>query len=370
MLRSNAAVALATAVAFFVSGHGAAAATDPAVLCHKTIVKQLEKYKKDYIKNHIKCLDKENTGDLAGPCPDALASAKIGITKFKVKANIAKKCGVAQLTTLGYRSDCAYGPATPGIGGTCAVKPVTTVDEFTDCMQCWKEAEFARFAATLYASHAQEICGTGLDETSPVCASLGCASPVPDQRDLGSGGEYDCQRFVAKAGLNYLRKREQTLEKCLLAGGTLESCLDDPKIQLKLAKAETQKETLIGKKCNNYDPTAAAPFCCRTTGNDCVLVPDRAACGPAGGTVQEGKTCDPGTLKCTNQPGGAKSLTWWDSCPTNDPCPGPTMNDDSDLSNCVDSVADTVVGNLLCLQFPNAGACPTLTPTPTPTATP
>jgi hypothetical protein len=355
--------AMVTALALF-GFAPAARAADPVVLCHKTVVKQLEKYKKDYIKNHIKCLDKENTGDIAGPCPDALASANIGLTNIKVKANIAKKCTLPLLATIGYRSDCAYAPVTPGIGGTCAAKSVASVDDFTDCMQCWKAAEFARFAATLYASHAQEIC-TGLDDTSPVCASLGCASPVPDQRDLGSGGEYDCQRFVAKAGFNYLRKREQTLEKCLLAGGTLESCLDDPRIQLKLATAETQKETLISKKCSNYDPTAAAPFCCRTSGNDCVVVADRAACGPAGGTVQEGKTCDPGTLKCTN-PAGGKSLTWWDSCPTNDPCPGPTLNDDSDLSNCVDSVADGVVGNLLCLQFPNKGACPTPVPTSTP----
>ena len=367
MCRPAFVVAAAALVALLGSASPTRAA-DPVALCHKTVVKQLEKYKKDYIKNHIKCLDKENTGDIAGPCPDALANAKIGLTKIKVKANIAKKCTLDLLTNdIGYRSDCAYGPVTSGIGGTCAVKSVASVNDFTDCMQCWKEAEFARFAATLYASHAQEICGANLDDTSPVCASLGCASPVPDQRDLGSGGEYDCQRFVAKAGFNYLRKREQTLEKCLLAGGTLGSCLDDPIIQLKLAKAETQKETLISKKCSNYDPTAAVPFCCKTTGNDCVVVADRAACGTAGGTVQEGKTCDPGTLKCTN-PAGAKPLTWWDSCPTNDPCPGPTMNDDSDLSDCVDRVADSVVGNLLCLQFPNQGACPT--PVPMPTSTP
>jgi len=274
--------------------------------------------------------------------------------------------------TIGYRTDCAYGPSTPGIGGTCAAKTVSSVDEFTDCMQCWKEAEFARFAATLYASHAQEICGANLDDTSAVCARLGCASPVPDQRDLGSGsgGEYDCQRFVAKAGFNYLRKREQTLEKCMLKGGTLGSCLEDPVIQLKLAKAEIQKETLISKQCNNYDPTAAAPFCCRTGGNDCVIVADRATCSMGRGDVQEGKTCDPETLKCTNP--ASKPLTWWDSCPINDPCPGPTMNDDSDLSDCVDSVADDVVGKLLCLQFPNREACPTPTPTstPEPSATP
>jgi hypothetical protein len=40
--------------------------------------------------------------------------------------------------------------------------------------------------------------------------------------------------------------------------------------------------------------------------------------------------------------------------------------------DCVDSIADATVGNLLCLQFPNGNTCPTpvATPTPTPTATP
>ncbi len=362
-------LAVVAALGFAPSSDLAVAATDPALLCQKIVVKQLEKYKKDYIKHHIKCLDKENKGDIAGPCPDLFTSAKIGLTKLKVKANIAKKCTMDLLSTIGYRTDCDYGPATSGIGGTCAALPVTTVDEFSECMQCWKEADFARFVATLYASHAQEICDTNLDDTSPVCASLGCASPVPDQRNLGSGGEYDCQRFVAKAGFNYLRKREQTLAKCMLKGGTLGSCLDDPKIQLKLGKAEIQKENLISKKCNNYDPTSAAPFCCKTSGNDCVVVADRAACLTAGYSIQEGKVCDPGTLKCTN-PAGGKPLTWWDSCPTNDPCPGPTMNDHSDLANCVDDIADDVVGNLLCLQFPNREACPTPTPTATPEPSP
>ena len=42
----------------------ALAGTDPNVLCHRTVVKQLEKYKKTYLKLHQKCLDKENLGTI------------------------------------------------------------------------------------------------------------------------------------------------------------------------------------------------------------------------------------------------------------------------------------------------------------------
>jgi hypothetical protein len=77
--------------------------------------------------------------------------------------------------------------------------------------------------------------------------------------------------------------------------------------------------------------------------------------------------CDSGTLKCVNPPGG-NLITWWDSCPIAEPCPGPTPGTLSGLIDCVDDVADATVDTLLCLQFPNAGAC--ATPNPTPTATP
>ncbi|MCC6847139.1 MAG: carboxylesterase family protein [Deltaproteobacteria bacterium] len=190
----------------------ALAAADPNLVCHKTIVKQLEKYKKTHLKLYRVCLDKQNKGDISGPCLDAVSDAKRGITETKVAAAIAKKCTMTTIAALGYRSDCQYNPSTPGIGGTCPALPVTTPSEFADCMQCWKGAEFARFVGTLYASHAQTTCGLALDDTSATCSAVGCTSPTPDQRDLGDNAENDCQRTRSKAGIGYLLKREKALD--------------------------------------------------------------------------------------------------------------------------------------------------------------
>src|SRR5438309_1573685 len=83
-------------------------------------------------------------------------------------------------------------PPRAGIDGTCYNMTVASVSDFAECMKCWKAAEFARFEATLYASHAQELCGTALEDTSATCSNLGCTSPLPVQHDLGSTGENDC----------------------------------------------------------------------------------------------------------------------------------------------------------------------------------
>ena len=361
------------AVVLVGSASASLAATDPNVLCHKTVVKQLEKYKKTHLKLYRNCIDKENKGTISGPCLDTVSAIKLAATNSKVAAAIAKKCTMANLATLGYRADCQYGPSTPGIGGTCFGLPVTTPTEFAECMKCWKGAEFARLEGMLYASHAQEVCGTALDNTSTTCAAVGCTTPLPDQHDLGDTGENDCQRMLSKATMNYLLKREHILEKCLLKFGSLGTCLGDSNVQLQLAKAETQKETLINKKCSNRTPVASPPFCCNTgPAQACMAAVDRNDCvAIVGGVVKEGKICNAGT--CDPVGGPNQAITWWESCPSNQPCPGPTLGDMDGVIGCVDSIADGLVGNLLCLQFPNASACPTATPavpTPTPTSTP
>jgi hypothetical protein len=253
--------AMVVAVSSAVAGapNGAAAASDPNALCHKTVVKQLEKFKKTQLKLYRNCLDKQNRNLIAGPCLDVVSQAKLDLTEQKVAAAIAKKCTPAILTALGYRSDCQYDAATPGVGGTCAALPVTTATEFATCMMCWKGAEFARYVGTLYASHATEVCGA-LDDTSLTCSAVGCTTPLPTQRDLGDNAENDCQRRIAKASLNYLLKREKILDKCLLRGLSYGACLADPKTSLQLAKAEAQKETLILKICRSrIRPGAAGP---------------------------------------------------------------------------------------------------------------
>jgi hypothetical protein len=352
------------------------ATTDPTVLCQKTIVQQLLKYEKTYLKSHIKCLDNENKGVIAGPCPDAAAAAKIQLTNSKVRAKIAMKCTQPQITSLGYRADCAYESAPAGREAQCAALPVTTPDEFAECLKCWKGAESSELIALLYASHANEVCGGSLDETSPVCSDLDCTTPLPDQHNLGATGENDCQRMVSKQGVLYALKRQKTLEKCLLLGGTKASCLADPVLQLKLAQAETKKQTTIKSKCGNRAPSPATSFCCQCgTGNACMVITDRATCeGTAGCNVQEGKSCDGGTLKCTP---GPHTITWWGNCPESGTCPGATLTTLDDLIACVDTSADAITDELLALQFPTSYPSPTespdatpAAPTPTVTATP
>jgi len=349
------------------------ATTDPLALCHKTIVQQLLKYEKTYLKMHVKCIDNENKGTIPGPCPDATAAAKISLANSKVRAKIAQKCTLAQITTLGFRSDCAYESATVGREGQCAALPVTSADEFAECLKCWKGAEAGELIALLYASHALEVCGGSLDESSPLCSDLDCTTPLPEQHDLGDTGENDCQRKISKAGVLYALKRQKTIEKCLLAGGNKASCLADPVVQLKLGKAETQKQTVIKNKCGNRAPSPTTSFCCQCgTGNQCMLIADRATCAATSGCdVQEGKSCDGGTLKCTP---GPHTVTWWGNCPESDTCPGPALATLDDLIACVDSSADAITDELLGLQFPTSYPVPTdgpdMTPTPTPTSTP
>lgn len=363
-------LAVVAAVSLTLGSQSALAAADPNVVCHKTVVKQLEKYKKTHLKLYRNCIDKENKGDIPGPCLDPVSNAKLGATQTKVAAAIAKKCTPATIAALGYRSDCQYNPATPGIGGSCAALPAGTPTEFAACLQCWKGAEFSRFIGTLYASHAQTTCGAALDDTSATCSAVGCTSPTPEQRDLGDNAENDCQRMLAKASLGYLLKREKALDRCMLTGQSYDTCLNDDKVELLVAKAEVQLETLVQKKCPNYEPVANPPFCCRTgPGQACMIPVDRDDCVMnLGGTVQDGKTCDLGS--CTNTPGPAKALTWWEHCPVNASCPGSSLSDIHDVVECVNDIADGLVGNVLCLQFPNGGACPTPAAPPTPTVTP
>jgi hypothetical protein len=350
--------------------------TDPTALCQKTIVQQLLKYEKTYLKSHIKCLDNQNKGVTPGPCPDANAALKIQLSNSKVRAKITQKCTLAQITSLGYRTDCAYESATTGREGQCAALPVTTPDEFTECLKCWKRAESSELIALLYASHANEVCGGSLDESSPRCSDLDCTTPLPDQRNLGDTGENDCQRMVSKAGVLYALKRQKTLEKCLLAGGNKASCLGDAVVQLKLAKAETQKETRIKNKCGNRQPIANPPFCCRTgQANQCLVATSRDDCTTnLNGQVQEGKICDAGS--CTPQ-GAPHAITWWENCPESDTCPGTALATLDDLIACVDTSADAITDELLALQFPTSYPTPAespdatpAAPTPTVTATP
>lgn len=331
----------------------APAQADPSG-CQKVIAKALLKFKKTHLKSHIKCLKLENQGDIPGPCPDATALATIQQTAASVTASIAGDCTSADLTTLGFRTDCAYEANVAGAEATCAALPVLSGPDidptlFAQCLECWKGAELSEYVAILYPSHALGICAGTTSAQSSVCSDLDCTTPLPDQRDL-TGGEGDCQLGIGKAGYKYILKREKILEKCALDGGTQATCLADLDVQARLDKAEHRKRVKIQRKCGNRVPSASTPFCCRTgMGNQCTAAATRDDCiMNLGGEVQEDKTCDMGSCAPV---AGNKQITWWEFCPESDTCPGTPLSTQDDLVDCVDTSANAISDELLCLQF-------------------
>jgi len=349
---------LAYVATIFALGLAASAAQAEPVNCQKQIIKNLLKFKKTYLKKVGKCVDNQNVGKIAGPCPDPATQLKLDATETKIRLKLESSCPAPDLTTLGFPATCAYETTGTGIESTCAALPVTTPGELADCLMCWKGAELAEFLATLYASHASELCGGALDETSPSCSELDCATPLPTQQNLGDTGENDCQKGIGKAGIKHLVSIEKALEKCGLLGNNRAACLADTVVQAALDKSELKLETVIKNKCGNRDPIPDPPFCCRVgIGNSCSVAADRNDCEVnLGGTVQNGKTCNAGS--CDPVGGGNQKITWWSTCPRNDTCDG-TLDTLDELITCVDETADEIAHEMLCIQFPTGwGPCP------------
>ena len=348
----------ALALLLAVCGIARHAAAEP-MKCQKGIIRGMLKLKKTYLKKTAKCVDNQNVGKIAGPCPDAATALKIQQARDKVIAKIATSCPDPDLATLGFPGTCAFEATATGIEAQCAALPVTTPTEFATCLACWKEAELAELVATLYASHAVEVCGGSLDETSPACSELDCATPLPDQRDLGDTAENDCQKAIGKAGVKHLLQVEKVLEKCGLASRTRVDCLSDLAVQASIDKSELKLETLVKNKCGNRAPAPSTPFCCKTggPGNACTAAATRDDCTAGGGTVQENKVCGMDNT-CDPVPGGQK-LAWWSTCPISDTCPGTALTTLDDLIDCVDATVDEITDELLCIQFATGwGPCP------------
>ena len=298
-------------VASAVAGLVPPAAADP-VLCQKTIAKQYTVLQKKALKGVAKCLDKENLGTLDGPCPDAATATKLAVARQKVEAKVATLCSIGDAAALGFGSGCGFGPSNEdsAVEASCRALPVTTPAELAACIACWTDADVAEFLALLYASHAYALCAGPPDLASTVCSAGGCSGApgsAPDQRDLGDTDENECQRAIGKAGVKYLLAREKLLGKCALAGGTRDSCRDDPILEAVSDKAEAKRSAAIDAKCGELQPS------------------------PTGG-----------------------QLTWWGTCERRD-CGGYTVTTPEDVDECVEDRADEIVEAMLCYQFPRNG---------------
>jgi hypothetical protein len=286
------------------------------VACEKTIAKNFAKLAKKTLVGLAKCLDRENTGTVAGPCPDPTTAAKLLLERDKAVVAVPGGCEVGDVAALGFVGGCNFGlpEEDSAVEAACRTLPATTPAEVGICLACWQQADAYEFMALLYASHAVALCDGPPDVFSTVCSAGGCSgapSSSPDQRDLGPGGEYDCQRAIGKAAVKYLVTRRKVLQKCALGGGSRASCLADPRISLVLGKAKDKQADYIEKKCGNRDPV-------------------------------------PNPLP------GSATITWWDGCAPR-ACGAYPVTTLEDLHECTEDRADEIVDGMLCTQFPRNG---------------
>lgn len=283
--------------------------------CQRKIAKAFSKLNKDTLKAMAKCLDRDNVGTLAGPCPDPKTAAKLSIARDEIPALVLPKaCDVPDVAALGFTNGCNFGDPSEDSAAEAACRPlpVTTPAELGICLLCWQQADSREFLALLYASHAVDLCDGYPDLSSSLCSAGGCTGnppSSPDQRDLGATGENDCQQAIGKAAIKYILTRKAILEKCALAGGTRDSCLGDLKIGLKLSNAKDKQSAYIEKKCGNRTPVPNPPV-------------------PVG-----------------------QEITWWSSCERRD-CQGYPVSTLEDLHDCTEDRADEIVEAMLCTQFP------------------
>ena len=64
--------------------------------------------------------------------------------------------------------------------------------------------------------------------------------------------------------------------------------------------------------------------------------------------MQDNKVCGMGGT-CENAPGGQK-VTWWETCPISDTCPGTPLATIDDVISCVDATADEKIEALVAKQ--------------------
>jgi hypothetical protein len=283
-------------------------------ICQKMIVNTGRKADRVRLIEIAKCVESRNLGLSSGPCQGIMVDSKIAVADGSARAKIAKACTMADLAALGFPPDCAFEPAAQGREGFCASLPVTTPQEFARCIECWRAAEAAELLATLYASHALDVCGGDLGEAASACSGLDCPTPTPNQQNLGATPENDCQHVTGKAGINYAANREKILARCGLAGRPAMSCLTDPQIQVALDTLKSKKRATILTKCTGRDPLPNPP--------------------------------------------DAQHITWWASCPESATCPGSAVSTIDDLIGCVDTAADAIVDEIMCLQLRTRWPCP------------
>jgi hypothetical protein len=219
-------------------------ATAGAAKCRRAIAKEASKYLAAETKALEKCAQSVVKGAALGPCPDAVADARIAGAFAKLAKGIAKACGGADkscggdLTGEEPPSSLGWPDVCPSFPGTDAcASPILDCSDIAACIRC---------VGTNAADRARALAYDALHPTDPAAALN------------------KCQRAIGAATARFALAKERTLHKCWdarAAGKHADRCPDTNaadgsparKAALTIAKADTKRIAAVCKACGGGD---------------------------------------------------------------------------------------------------------------------
>ncbi|MFN8544270.1 MAG: hypothetical protein U0807_08685 [Candidatus Binatia bacterium] len=283
--------------------------------------------------------------------PSASAGAR-HLRWFRIERE-ADACATLDVAALGFRHDCRFRAGDAGLGARCATLPVATPRDLAACLRCWEDTRLEEVGALLDPSHARARCGAGSGGTGLGCALLACPDPLPEAVTEAAAATDPCERVVASAPPRYLMRRSRLLGSCRDGRS---ACLANPERARALNAQARARNVRIRDACEGELLTPSATFCCdcaRSAGT-CAAAEDRDVCAARGCEVVEGSLCDAHAGRCRS---AEEHVTWWSACPVADACPGPAIPTRREMIDCIETAADRVADELLCLVAP-ASWCP------------
>ena len=224
--------------------------TAGAAKCRRTIAKEASKYLAAETTALEKCAQKVLKGSALGPCPDAVADARVAGAFAKLAKGIAKACGGADKSCGGDLTDeePPSGLGWPGVcpsfpGADACAAPIVDCSDIAACIAC---------VGTHAADGARTLLYDTLNPTDPAAALN------------------KCQRAIGAATARFALAKERTLHKCWdarAAGKHADRCPDASaadgsparKAAATIAKADAKRIAAVCKACGGADRLCDEP---------------------------------------------------------------------------------------------------------------
>jgi hypothetical protein len=218
--------------------------------CARALAKSTDKFAGAYVQAFVACETARLKAKIAGPCPDANASARIAAAATKRAQTITKACGALLPSDVGFGASCG------GFTGACT-DAIASLGDVRTCLDCGARRAGDEVRGALYGSPAD-------------AAAL------------------KCQLAFGKSVSAFFRAATTALTACedaVLRGKIIPPC-PDAKTAARIAAKERKLRGALCKACGGHDKLCDGNADVAPTVLGLTACPDRSVPGgPACGAI-------------------------------------------------------------------------------------